>query len=58
MSSSAGTPLIYLLARVRHRELRTGLRATGARIRHFQGRWAFCDANNVVASSKATPRNS
>lgn len=37
-----------LLARVRHWERQTGLQATGARIRHFQSRWASCDAHNVL----------
>lgn len=37
-----------LLGRVRHWERQTGLKATGARIRLFQSRWASCDANNVL----------
>lgn len=37
-----------LLGRVRHWERQTGLKATSARIRHFQSRWASCDANNVL----------
>ena len=37
-----------LLGRVRHWERQTGLKATGARIRHFQSRWASCDARNVL----------
>ena len=37
-----------LLSRVRHWERQTGLKATGARIRLFQSRWASCDANNVL----------
>lgn len=37
-----------LLVRVRHWERQTGLKATGTRIRHFQSRWASCDANNLV----------
>ncbi|WP_043636417.1 SprT family zinc-dependent metalloprotease [Chromobacterium haemolyticum] len=37
-----------LLARVRHWERETGLQANGARIRHFQSRWASCDAHNVL----------
>ncbi|WP_446325859.1 SprT family zinc-dependent metalloprotease [Burkholderia pseudomallei] len=37
-----------LLPRVRHWERETGLKATGARIRHFQSRWASCDAANVL----------
>lgn len=37
-----------LLSRVRHWERQSGLKATGARIRLFQSRWASCDANNVL----------
>lgn len=37
-----------LLGRVRHWERQTGLKATSARIRLFQSRWASCDANNVL----------
>ncbi len=37
-----------LLVRVRHWQRETGLLATGARIRHFQSRWASCDANNTL----------
>jgi predicted metal-dependent hydrolase len=37
-----------LLPRVRHWERETGLKAAGARIRHFQSRWASCDAANVL----------
>jgi len=37
-----------LLARVGHWERQTGLRANGARIRHFQSRWASCDTHNVL----------
>lgn len=37
-----------LLPRVRHWERETGLKAVGARIRHFQSRWASCDAENVL----------
>jgi predicted metal-dependent hydrolase len=37
-----------LLVRVRHWQRETGLQATGARIRHFQSRWASCDANNAL----------
>ncbi len=37
-----------LLPRVRHWERETGLKAVGARIRHFQSRWASCDAANVL----------
>lgn len=35
-----------LMARLRHWERETGLHAMGARIRHFQSRWASCDARN------------
>lgn len=34
--------------RVRHWQRETGLQANGARIRHFQSRWASCDANNTL----------
>lgn len=37
-----------LLVRVRHWQRETGLQATGARIRHFQSRWASCDTNNTL----------
>ena len=37
-----------LLVRVRHWQRETGLQATGARIRHFQSRWASCDAKNIL----------
>jgi len=37
-----------LLARVRHWERQSGLQARGARIRHFQSRWASCNAQNVL----------
>ncbi|KPX06784.1 YgjP family zinc-dependent metalloprotease [Pseudomonas savastanoi] len=37
-----------LLVRVRHWQRETGLQASGARIRHFQSRWASCDANNTL----------
>ncbi|MEX3785028.1 SprT family zinc-dependent metalloprotease [Paraburkholderia sp. BR14374] len=37
-----------LLPRVRHWERETGLKAAGAFIRHFQSRWASCDAANVL----------
>lgn len=37
-----------LLPRVRYWERQTGLEAVGARIRHFQSRWASCDSHNVV----------
>jgi len=37
-----------LLPRVRHWERETGLKAAGACIRHFQSRWASCDAVNVL----------
>ncbi|SFP67659.1 hypothetical protein SAMN05216229_104274 [Geopseudomonas sagittaria] len=37
-----------LPARVRHWERQTGLQSQGARIRHFQSRWASCDARNVL----------
>lgn len=37
-----------LLTRVRHWERETGLQANGARIRHFQSRWASCDVHNVL----------
>lgn len=37
-----------LLARVRHWERETGLHAMGARIHHFQSRWASCNVRNVL----------
>ncbi|MGT2469301.1 M48 family metallopeptidase [Paraburkholderia terrae] len=37
-----------LLPRVRHWERETGLKSAGTRIRHFQSRWASCDAANVL----------
>jgi predicted metal-dependent hydrolase len=37
-----------LLVRVRYWQRESGLQATGARIRHFQSRWASCDANNAL----------
>ncbi|MBN2976195.1 MULTISPECIES: SprT family zinc-dependent metalloprotease [Pseudomonas] len=37
-----------LMLRVRHWQRETGLQATGTRIRHFQSRWASCDANNTL----------
>lgn len=37
-----------LMVRVRHWQRETGLQATGTRIRHFQSRWASCDANNTL----------
>lgn len=37
-----------LLVRVRHWQRETGLQAKGARIRHFQSRWASCDANHIL----------
>jgi predicted metal-dependent hydrolase len=37
-----------LLARVRQWEQRSGLRAAGARIKHFQSRWASCNAQNIL----------
>lgn len=37
-----------LLARVRHWERETGLRANGARTHHFQSRWASCNTYNVL----------
>ncbi|WP_168795286.1 SprT family zinc-dependent metalloprotease [Paraburkholderia aromaticivorans] len=37
-----------LLQRVRHWERQTGLQSSGARIRHFQSRWASCDTHNVL----------
>ena len=36
------------MVRVRHWQRETGLQANGARIRHFQSRWASCDANNTL----------
>jgi len=37
-----------LLARVRHWERETGLKALGARVRHFQSRWASCNLQNML----------
>lgn len=37
-----------LMVRVRHWQRETGLQASGARIRHFQSRWASCDANDTL----------
>ena len=37
-----------LLPRVRHWERETGLKSAGVRIRHFQSRWASCNAANVL----------
>jgi predicted metal-dependent hydrolase len=37
-----------LLGRLRYWERQTDLQASGARIRHFQSRWASCDAHNVL----------
>lgn len=37
-----------LIPRVRHWQRQTGLTALGARIRHFQSRWASCDSQNVL----------
>jgi predicted metal-dependent hydrolase len=37
-----------LKVRVRRWQRETGLQATGTRIRHFQSRWASCDANNTL----------
>lgn len=37
-----------LLPRVRHWERETGLKAAGARVRHFQSRWASWDAANFL----------
>ncbi|MDI3274314.1 SprT family zinc-dependent metalloprotease [Pseudomonas sp. AL03] len=37
-----------LLARVRYWQRETGLHAAGARIRHFQSRWASCNASNTL----------
>lgn len=37
-----------LLPRIRKWQRDTGLVAFGARIRHFQSRWASCDARNVL----------
>ncbi|MCW5651110.1 MAG: M48 family metallopeptidase [Ramlibacter sp.] len=37
-----------LLTRVRYWERQSGLQARGARIRHFQSRWASCNAQNVL----------
>ena len=37
-----------LLVRVRYWQRQTGLQASGARIRHFQCRWASCDVRNTL----------
>nr|WP_314899626.1 SprT family zinc-dependent metalloprotease [uncultured Deefgea sp.] len=37
-----------LLPRLRYWEKKTGLVSHGGRIKHFQGRWASCDPNNVI----------
>jgi predicted metal-dependent hydrolase len=37
-----------LLVRVRHWERQTELKSLGARVRHFQSRWASCNAQNVL----------
>ncbi|MEF2267504.1 SprT family zinc-dependent metalloprotease [Janthinobacterium sp. LS2A] len=37
-----------LLVRVRHWERKTELKARGARVRHFQSRWASCNPQNVL----------
>lgn len=37
-----------LLVRVRHWERQTELKARGARVRHFQSRWASCNTQNVL----------
>lgn len=37
-----------LTVRVHHWQREIGLKATGVRIRHFQSRWASCDANNTL----------
>jgi predicted metal-dependent hydrolase len=37
-----------LPGRVRYWERQTGLQAAGMRIRHFQSRWASCNARNVL----------
>jgi predicted metal-dependent hydrolase len=37
-----------LLVRVRHWERQTELKARNARVRHFQSRWASCNAQNVL----------
>jgi predicted metal-dependent hydrolase len=37
-----------LLVRVRYWERQTGLHALGVRVRHFQSRWASCNARNVL----------
>jgi len=37
-----------LLQRVRHWERQTGLQSSGARIRHFESRWASCNTHNVL----------
>ncbi|WP_028449430.1 YgjP family zinc-dependent metalloprotease [Chitinibacter tainanensis] len=37
-----------LLPRLRYWEKKTGLLSRGGRIKHFQGRWASCDTNNII----------
>lgn len=37
-----------LMVRLRYWQRETGLQATGIRVRHFQSRWASCDANNTL----------
>jgi predicted metal-dependent hydrolase len=37
-----------LLVRVRHWERQTSLKAGGVRVRHFQSRWASCNAQNLL----------
>ncbi|STR45184.1 YgjP family zinc-dependent metalloprotease [Iodobacter fluviatilis] len=37
-----------LLPRLRYWEKKTGLVSHGGRIKFFQGRWASCDANNII----------
>lgn len=37
-----------LLSRVRHWERQTDLKAQGVRVRHFQSRWASCNAQDVL----------
>lgn len=37
-----------LLVRVRHWERQTELKTRGVRVRHFQSRWASCNAQNVL----------
>jgi predicted metal-dependent hydrolase len=37
-----------LLQRVHHWERQTGLQSSGARIRHFESRWASCNSHNVL----------